>query len=50
MVFEIDRSPSTGVEIKNEWSYTSTLSVCPHDVDRDNLTYILCFIIERKAH
>jgi len=28
-------SPPSSAEVKNEWSYTSTLPVCPHVVGRD---------------
>ena len=31
-------------EVKNEWSCTSTLPICFHIVDRDNLTSFLSFI------
>lgn len=35
---EIDHSPLSSVEIKNEWRVTSTPAVCLHDVDRITFT------------
>jgi hypothetical protein len=37
---EIDHSPSSSAEIKNEWSYASTSPVCLHSVHRDKFTLI----------
>ena len=37
---EVDLSPPSSVEIKNEWSHTSTPLVYLHGVDRDNLTFL----------
>ena len=28
-------------EVKNEWSYASTLSLCPNDTDRDHVVFYL---------
>jgi len=34
---EVDRSPQSSSEVKNEWSYSSTPPpICFHGVDRDN--------------
>lgn len=38
---EGDHSPPFGAEVKNEYSYTSTLAICLHGVDRDNFTFYL---------
>jgi hypothetical protein len=35
-------SPSSSVQVKNEWSYTSSSPICFHVVDRDNSSFI-CF-------
>jgi len=34
-----NHSPPSRVEVKNEWSYTSTPYMCPHSVDRENFTF-----------
>ena len=41
LVCGVDHSPSSNAEVKNEWSYTSALSVtvCLHDVYRNNFTF-----------
>jgi hypothetical protein len=41
---EAGLSPSSSTEVKNEWIYTSTPSVCPHNMHKDNIT-ILPFTI-----
>jgi hypothetical protein len=33
-------SPPFSAEVKNEWSCTSTLPVCPHVVGRDNFIFL----------
>jgi len=33
---EIDHSPPSSAEVKNEWSFTSSLPTYPHSVGRDN--------------
>jgi len=37
---EVNRSPPSGAEIKNEWSYNSTPPICLLGVDRENFTFI----------
>jgi hypothetical protein len=37
-VREVTHSTSPNAEVKNEWSYTSTLSIRPHGVVRENVT------------
>jgi len=37
---DADHSPPSSVEIKNEWSYTSTLPMRLHGVFRDNHTFL----------
>ena len=36
--YEVDQSPPTSVEVKNEWSYTVTPPTCLHGVDMGNFT------------
>jgi hypothetical protein len=38
LVHDFDHLPLSSAEVKNEWSYSSTLPICLHGVDRDNLT------------
>ena len=38
---EVDRSPPSSAEVKNEWSCTSTPSVRLHGVDSDNFTFAM---------
>jgi hypothetical protein len=33
----VDHSPTSSVEVKNKWSYTSVSTVCLHGVDRENI-------------
>jgi hypothetical protein len=35
---EVDHSPPSSAEVKNEWSYTSAPPACLHSVDRNNFT------------
>jgi len=35
---DVDHSPTSGTQVKNEWSYTSTTRICHHSMDRDNFT------------
>jgi hypothetical protein len=35
-----DHSTPCGAEGKDKWSYTSTSSMCVHDVQRNNFTFI----------
>ena len=39
-VREVNQSPSPNTEAKKEWSYTSTLSVYRHGVDREKVISI----------
>jgi hypothetical protein len=36
---DADNSRAPSVEIKNEWSYTSTSPICLHGLDRYNLFF-----------
>jgi hypothetical protein len=36
---EVQNSPPYNVQVKNHWSYTSTLPTCLHDVDSSNITF-----------
>jgi hypothetical protein len=38
---DVDHSPPSSADIKNEWNYTYTPFVCYCSVDRDNLTFII---------
>jgi hypothetical protein len=40
---EVDHSPSSGAEVKNEWNYTSVPSICLYGVDRDTFTFNFMF-------
>ena len=35
---DVDQSHPSSAETKNEWSYTSTLPICLHDVGRGKFT------------
>jgi hypothetical protein len=37
---EVNHSPSSSADIKNEWSYTSTPPLCVHGMDKDNCTVL----------
>jgi hypothetical protein len=39
-VREVNQSPSPNTEVKNEYSYASSLSVYPHGVVRENIINI----------
>ena len=42
-----DHSPLSNAEFKNEWSYTSTSSICLCSLDRDNFTFsLLCYGVD----
>jgi hypothetical protein len=36
---EVNQSPTSSAEVKNEWSYTSTPPICLHGVDRENFVF-----------
>jgi hypothetical protein len=40
---EVNQSPPSSAEVKNESSYTSTCTVCLHNMDRDNFD---CFFLK----
>ena len=40
---EADNPASSSAEVKNEWSYTSTLLVCLYGTYRDNFTFLTLF-------
>jgi hypothetical protein len=35
----VNHSPPSRFGVKNEWSYTSTLSTCLHSMDKENFTF-----------
>jgi hypothetical protein len=37
---EVNHSPPSTAEVKNEWSYTSTPPICLHDVKREQTTLL----------
>lgn len=37
---ETDYSLPSSAEVNNEWRHTSTVSLCPNAVDRDNFTFL----------
>jgi hypothetical protein len=37
---EVDLSPPSSSEVKNEWSYTSTFQECLHDIDRNTFKFV----------
>ena len=39
---EVDHSPPSSVEVKNEWRYTSVPSIYLCGVDRDTYLYFCC--------
>ena len=41
---DVDHSPPSSAEAKNEWSYTSTPLICHHGVDRDNCMFLPIFL------
>ena len=40
---EFDHSPLSSTEVKNDWSYTSTFSMCIQSAERYNLTFIFTY-------
>ena len=44
---EVDHSTPSGVEVKKEWSYTSTPPIHLHGVDKENFAfnYFLLFLV-----
>jgi hypothetical protein len=45
---EVNHPFPSSAEVKNEWSYTSTLPVCCHHLDRENFTSTFTFTSHRK--
>ena len=39
-IIRINNSPPSSAEVKNEWSYTSTPSICLHGMDNDSRTLL----------
>jgi hypothetical protein len=37
--YELNHTPPSVAEVKNEWSYTSTLPICLHVVDWENFIF-----------
>jgi hypothetical protein len=48
---EVDLSPPSKAEAKNEWSYTYSPIICLHGVDKDNYNFTLRveYIIDKTA-
>jgi hypothetical protein len=44
---EVDHSPPSSAEVKNEWSNTSIPSICLYGVDRDTITFTFVVIGKR---
>ena len=36
---EVNHSPTSCAQVKNEWSYSSTPPVCLHGIQRDTFTF-----------
>jgi hypothetical protein len=36
---EVDHLPISSAEVKNEWNYTSTPSICLHGVVKENVIF-----------
>ena len=36
---EVNHSPQSSDEVKNEWKYTATPPVCLHSVDKENFFF-----------
>jgi len=36
---EVNHSPPSNAEVKNEWDCTSASPICRHDVDREDFTF-----------
>ena len=34
---EVNHTPTCGVDVKNEWSYTATPTICLYDVHKGNI-------------
>jgi hypothetical protein len=46
--YEVNHTPSSNAEVKNEWSYTSTLPICLLGVYWDNFTfYFYLYLLPR---
>ena len=37
---KFNHSPPSSAEVKNECSYTSTVAICSHGVDKENFTFV----------
>jgi hypothetical protein len=37
--YEVNHSPASSAEVKNEWSYSSNPPVCLHGIQRDTFTF-----------
>jgi hypothetical protein len=48
--YEVDQSPPTSVEVKNEWSFTTTPPTCLHGVDMGNFTLYGIFFPMHASH
>jgi hypothetical protein len=42
---EVNHTPPSTVEVKNEWSCTSTPPICLHGVDRENFIFCLYLVL-----
>jgi hypothetical protein len=47
---DVDRSPPSNAEVKNEWSYTSTPPICLYDVDGVTFVIILFSLVAFHPH
>jgi hypothetical protein len=45
-----DYASLSSAEVKNEWSYTSSLSAWFHDVDKANLKIYFCIFMKSASH
>jgi len=43
-VFEVNFSPPSSAEIKNKWSYISSLSIRLHGIYKENFTFLYMYI------
>jgi len=47
---DADQSPTSRVEVKSDWSYTSTPNICLHGIERDNMFLPWQYIDTKTSH
>jgi hypothetical protein len=46
---DVEQSPPSNAEVKNEWNYNSTYPICPYRVKSNNFTFLLYLLLLTAA-